>query len=87
MARVTEYEYEEGWGASVRPDGIVFSYDKNILVDHFDKCGSRNLYETISKPTLVRVSEECHNQYVLAGKPFIWLRGKALESFMQGVYL
>ena len=89
MSDVTEHEYEEGWGASVRPDGVVFCEDKHKLIDKFSKKYSYNLFETISDPKLIKVSKDCIDFYNYKKDKDIvlWLRRDSLKEFMKGVEL
>lgn len=98
MVHVTEHEYEAGWGASTRPDGIAFSDDKDALVKSFTErrirmqeqdTRSYQLYETISSSKLVKVSDDCKRffDFKTKGKDdkILWLRGESLKEFMEGV--
>lgn len=98
MAEVIEHEWESGWGASTRPDGIAFCSDKDLLDDYFnarheDAIASNTpayeLFETIDKPVLVEVDNNCIHFYnyktVNTTHKVLWLRGESLSKFMEGV--
>ena len=97
-AKVTEHEYEAGWGASTRPDGIAFAKEPFTLAEHFSKrissmkeqnTSDYSLYEEIGTPRLCKVSEKCLHfyDYKCPEGEVLWLRGGSLEEFVQGVEL
>ena len=90
MVNVTEYEFEDDWGPSVRPDGKAFCEDKETLLKFFsDLRETRDyyLYESIDTPRLVRVNEDSWSYFNLRVREdkVVWLRGESLKEFMEGV--
>ena len=100
MANVTEFEYEGGWGASQRPDGVAFCADKTNLENYFsvkkkdsiqNSSANYQLFEEITTPKLVKVNDECYQFYTYKTKDskegVLWLRGDSLKLFLEGVDL
>ena len=80
------------------PDGKAFCEDEEVLVKSFTERRVRmqeadtysyQLYETISSPKLVKVSDDCKRffDFKTKGKDdkILWLRCESLKEFMEGV--